>query len=75
MSRDAECVSEDVTRTLRKPPPPHKRKAPVASKRRGRHDDRTDEASRQRRSASPVGLASDDAKAVGAYPKRRGQVV
>ena len=36
MSPCAEYVSDDVTRTLRKPPPPHKRKAPVASKRRGR---------------------------------------
>ena len=42
-------------------------KDPVASKRRGRHDDRADEASRQRRSAWSVGLASDDAKAVGAF--------
>jgi len=29
-------VSDDVTATLRKPLPPHKQKAPVASKRRGR---------------------------------------
>jgi len=32
----AEHVSDDVTRTLRKSLPPHKQKAPVASKRRGR---------------------------------------